>query len=264
MVQDAGSPVPATDDDSALAAPGALLARVRVVLVETSHPGNIGAAARAMKTMGLGKLTLVSPRLFPSAEATARASGADDVLQAATVVGSLAEAVADCGLVLGTTARTRHLEWPVLSPREAAAWSVAQPTTEDIAIVFGREQSGLSNEELAQCQRAIRIPTSPHFSSLNIAQAVQICVYEMRLQALGAALPAPAVADEPLATTGELAALVEHAKRVMEQVDYFKPDRPKLLPQRLQRLVARPGLTHSEVQILRGFLTKVEKYTKGG
>jgi len=264
MVQDAGSPVPATDDDSALAAPGALLARVRVVLVETSHPGNIGAAARAMKTMGLGKLTLVSPRLFPSAEATARASGADDVLQAATVVGSLAEAVADCGLVLGTTARTRHLEWPVLSPREAAAWSVAQPTTEDIALVFGREQSGLSNEELAQCQRAIRIPTSPHFSSLNIAQAVQICVYEMRLQALGAALPAPAIADEPLATTGELAALVEHAKRVMEQVDYFKPDRPKLLPQRLQRLVARPGLTHSEVQILRGFLTKVEKHTKGG
>lgn len=258
-MQEAGIQAPARDDGATDVAAVALLSRVRVVLVETSHPGNVGAAARALKTMGLGKLTLVRPRLFPSAEATVRASGADDVLQAATVVDTLAEAVADCGLVLGTTARTRHLEWPILTPRAAAAWSVAQPTTGDIALVFGREQSGLSNEELAQCQRAIRIPTSPEFCSLNIAQAVQICVYEMRLQALGEALPAPTAAEEPLATSGELAALVEHAKRVMEQVDYFKPDRPKLLPQRLQRLVTRPGLTHSEVQILRGFLTKVEK-----
>jgi tRNA (cytidine32/uridine32-2'-O)-methyltransferase len=264
MVQDAGTQTPARDNGIADAAAGALLARVRVVLVETSHPGNIGAAARAMKTMGLGQLWLVRPRIFPSAEATARASGADDLLQAATVVDTLADAVADCGLVLGTTARTRHLEWPVLTPRAAAAWSVAQPTTGDIALVFGREQSGLSNEELAQCQRAIRIPTSPDFSSLNIAQAVQICVYEMRLQALGEEVPLAPTADEPLATTGELAALVEHAKRVMEKVDYYKPDRPKLLPHRLQRLVARPGLTHSEVQILRGFLTKVEKSTGRG
>jgi tRNA (cytidine32/uridine32-2'-O)-methyltransferase len=252
MVQD---PMPADG------AAEAFLARLRVVLVETSHPGNIGAAARAMKTMGLRHLVLVAPRVFPSAEATARASGADDLLVAARIVDSLAEAIADCALVLGTTARMRHLEWPVMTPREAAGWCATQPTSHDIALVFGREQTGLTNTELALCQRAIRIPASPHFSSLNLAQAVQICAYEMRLQALGAAADQvpPPVEDDPLATTAELAALVEHAKRAMAKVDYFDPERPKLLPQRLQRLVARPGLTHSEVQILRGFLHKVEK-----
>lgn len=236
----------------------AWLARLRVVLVETSHPGNIGASARAMKTMGLRQLVLIRPKQFPSAEATARASGADDLLQAARVVDTLEEAIADCGLVFGTTARMRHLEWPVLTPREAAAWGAAQPTRDDIAIVFGREQSGLSNEELALCQRAIRIPTAAEFSSLNLAQAVQICAYELRVQALGDSAPVGGDED-PLATTAELAALVEHAKRAMELVDYFHPERPKLLPQRLQRLVARPGLTQSEVRILRGFLTKIEK-----
>lgn len=240
----------------------AALARLRVVLVETSHPGNIGAAARAMKTMGLQQLVLVRPRLFPSAEATARASGADDLLQAARVVDDLGAAIADCGLVFGTTARPRHLEWPVLTPRVAAAWSAAQPTRADVAIVFGREQSGLSNEELALCQRAIRIPTAATFSSLNLAQAVQICAYEWRVQALGEAVPANED-EEPLATTAELAGLVEHAKRAMQAVDYFKPERPKLLPTRLQRLVARPGLTQSEVRILRGFLTAIEKAVRG-
>jgi len=239
-----------------------LLSRTRVVLVETSHPGNIGAAARAMKTMGLRQLVLVRPRLFPSAEATARASGADDLLQAAVVVESLEAAIADCGLVLGTTARMRHLEWPVFAPREAAAWTLAQPTSGDVALVFGREQSGLANEELALCQRAIRIPTAPDFSSLNLGQAVQICAYEFRLAALGDAVPPP-VEEDPLATPAELAALVEHAKRAMATVDYYDPARPKLLPVRLQRLVARPGLARSEVQILRGFLTGVEKLADG-
>jgi len=240
----------------------AVLARIRVVLVETSHPGNIGAAARAMKTMGLRQLVLVRPRLFPSAEATARASGADDLLQAARVVDDIASAIADCGLVLGTTARTRHLEWPVMTPRVAAAWAAAQPTQADVAILFGREQSGLSNEELALCQRAIRIPTAADFSSLNLAQAVQICAYELRVQALGDAVSVGGD-DDPLATTAELAGLVEHAKRAMQAVDYFKPERPKLLPTRLQRLVARPGLTQSEVRILRGFLRAIEKAAGG-
>ena len=239
------------------------LARLRVVLVETSHPGNIGASARAMKTMGLRQLVLVRPRYFPSAEATARASGADNLLQEARVVDSLEAAIADCGLVFGTTARPRHLEWPVLTPREAAAQAAAQPGRSDIAVVFGREQSGLANEELALCQRAIRIPTASDFSSLNLAQAVQLCAYELRVQALGGSASIGGD-EEPLATTAELAALVEHTKRAMEVVDYFRPARPKHLPLRLQRLVARPGLTQSEVQILRGFLTKVEKLAGGG
>jgi len=240
----------------------AWLARLRVVLVETSHPGNIGAAARAMKTMGLRQLVLVRPQRFPSADATARASGADDVLQAARVVDDIASAIDDCGLVFGTTARPRHLEWPVMTPREAAAWAAAQSTPADIAILFGREQAGLSNDELALCQRAIRIPTDAAFSSLNLAQAVQICAYELRMQALGGIEPAGGDED-PLATTGELAGLVDHAKRAMQAVDYFKPARPKLLPTRLQRLVARPGLTQSEVRILRGFLTAIEKAVRG-
>lgn len=248
------------DDDSQ--ATQATLARLRVVLVETSHPGNIGATARAMKTMGLRQLVLVRPRLFPSAEATARASGADDLLQAARVVDDLPSAIADCGLVFGTTARPRHLEWPVMSPRDAAAWAAAQPSPADVAILFGREQSGLSNDELALCQRAIRIPTAASFSSLNLAQAVQICAYEWRVQALGEVGTPVASQDEPLATTAELAGLVEHAKRAMQAVDYFKPERPKLLPTRLQRLVARPGLTQSEVRILRGFLTAMEKVVR--
>jgi len=249
-----------TDDDPR--AMQAWLGRIRVVLVETSHPGNIGAAARAMKTMGLRQLVLVRPRLFPSAEATARASGADDLLQAARVVDDIESAIADCGLVFGTTARMRHLEWPVMTPREASNWAAAQPTQADIALLFGREQSGLSNEELALCQRAIRIPTATDFSSLNLAQAVQICAYELRVQVLGDEVPLGGDED-PLATTAELAGLVEHAKRVMQLVDYFKPERPKLLPSRLQRLVARPGLTQSEVRILRGFLTKIEKFGRG-
>ncbi len=228
-----------------------------VVLIETSHPGNIGAAARAMKTMGLGQLVLVNPRVFPSAEATARASGADNLLVDARVVASLDEAVADCGLVFGTTARPRYLDLAVTPPREAAAWAAAAPGDARIAIVFGREQTGLTNDELMRCQRAVRIPTDGDFSSLNIAQAVQICAYEWRLAALEGAAPAGAE-TETLATAAELAGLIKHAKATMTRVDYFKPARPKRLPDRLARLVGGAHLRHTEVQILRGFLTAVD------
>lgn len=235
-----------------------LLARTRIVLVETSHPGNIGAAARAMKTMGLKDLVLVNPKRFPSAEATARASGADNLLVAARVVTSLPDAVADCGLVLGTTARPRYLDLTVTPPREAAAFAASETADTPVAIVFGREQTGLTNEELLCCQRAIRIPTDAAFSSLNLAQAVQICAYEWRLAALAGAVPAGEGA-ETLATAAELAGLVEHAKRAMIRVDFFKPERPKRLPDRLARLVGGAHLRHTEVQILRGFLTAVEE-----
>ncbi len=235
-----------------------LLARTRIVLVETSHPGNIGAAARAMKTMGLQQLVLVNPKRFPSAEATARASGADNLLVAARVVESLPEAVADCGLVLGTTARPRYLDLPVTPPRDAASFAAAEAGEAPVAIVFGREQTGLTNEELLCCQRAIRIPTDGSFSSLNLAQAVQICAYEWRLAALAGAAPTVGEADV-LATAAELAGLVEHAKRTMTRVDFFHPERPKRLPDRLARLVGGTHLRHTEVQILRGFLTAVEE-----
>lgn len=233
-----------------------LLSRVRVVLIETSHPGNIGAAARAMKTMGLSELVLVNPRGFPSAEATARASGADDILMRARCVSTLAEAIADCGMTLGTTARARHLEWPLCGPREAAALLGGQPHDTRCALLFGREQSGLSNDELALCQRVIRIPTEEAFSSLNLAHAVQICAYELRLAALA---PATAPDDEPLATAQELADTVAHVSRLMQRVGFFNPERPKLLPVRIRRFVNRGGLKRSEMRILRGFCTAIEE-----
>ena len=161
------------------------LHRVRIVLVEPTHPGNVGAAARAMKAMGLDRLCLVAPRRFPSAEATARAAGADDVLHAARIVESLDDALADCGFVLGTTARPRRIEWPVLDAREGARRAVAQAARTPVAVVFGRESAGLTNAELDRCHALVRIPAAARFSSLNVAAAVQIIAYEMRVAAHG-------------------------------------------------------------------------------
>lgn len=239
--------------------------RVRFVLVGTTHPGNIGASARAMKAMGFSDLQLVSPKTFPAAEATARASGADDLLARASVVANLAEAVTDCALVIGTTARDRHLEWPVLSPRDAAARIAGVLNDGPVAVVFGREQSGLSNAELDRCQHAIRIPTNPAFNSLNLAQAVQVCAYEVRQALLARGEREPAGGDpapEPLADAGELDRLHRHLIEVMTAVGYFDPANPRLLPRRLRRLLNRSELQRSEVQILRGFLSAVER--RGG
>lgn len=237
----------------------ARLASLRIVLVETSHPGNIGSAARAMKTMGLRHLVLVNPREFPSAAATANASGADDILHVASRHESLADAVADCGMVVGTTARPRYLEWPVESPRAMAQAVMALPAGTRCALVFGREQSGLSNEELALCRRVIRIPTDEAFSSLNLAQAVQLCAYELRLAALADTPLKLVVDDEPLATAKETDDAIEHLLRVMQRVEFYNPERPKRLPGRLQRLINRSDLKRSEVRILRGFLTAIEE-----
>ena len=164
---------------------GRTLHRVRIVLVEPTHPGNVGAAARAMKAMGLDRLVLVAPKRFPSTEATARAAGADDVLHEAQVVESLDDALADCGYVLGTTARPRRIEWPVLDAREGAFRAIAQAARTPVAVVFGRESAGLTNAELDRCSALVRIPAAAHFSSLNVAAAVQILAYEMRVAAHG-------------------------------------------------------------------------------
>lgn len=250
--------------DKAGNAPLERMGRVRVVLVETTHPGNIGAVARAMKVMGLSRLYLVNPKIFPSAQATARAAGADDLLVNAVICGSLEKALGGCVLVIGATARGRRLEWPVGTPREAAAWTDAATWQGDVAVVFGRENCGLSNAELDTCQRVVRIPTSAGFQSLNIAQAVQICAYEIRLalEDTSASMSKLAPASDPPATAEQLDGLLGHAVDVMQDVGYLAPTRPKLLKRRLRRLFSRSALQHSEVQILRGFLSAIEQRLK--
>lgn len=234
------------------------LTDVTVVLVGTSHAGNIGAAARAMKTMGLSRLVLVAPRGFPSAEATARAAGADDVLAGAAVVQRLEDAVSDRALVLGTSARSRHLQWPELTPREAAERALARRPS---AIVFGRERSGLSNEELDRCQALIRIPTAADYASLNLAAAVQLLAYELRLAALASmSASAQQVVDPETVTHGELEGFYAHLDEVLVSIGYLDPEAPKLLRRRLRRLFNRATPDRAELNILRGILSAVQKH----
>jgi len=229
---------------------------IQFVLVGTTHPGNIGASARAMKSMGFSEMTLVSPKTFPAAAATAMASGADDVLAGARVLSSLGLAVSRCALVVGTTARERHLQWPVLTPAEAGERIREALHEGPVAIVFGREQAGLSNAELDLCHHAIRIPTNPAFQSLNLAQAVQVCAYELRQALLAPATPRPAEMEDRdrLATTAELEQLHQHLIESMTAVGYFDPSNPRLLERRIRRLINRSMMRQSEAQILRGFL----------
>lgn len=236
------------------------LQQVRVVLVHTSHPGNIGAAARAMKTMGLARLELVTPRSFPDAEAAARASGADDILDRARVHGTLAAAIADCQLVLGTTARSRTLAWPTLEPRAAAALALEHAAAgERVALVFGREKSGLSNAELDLCHAAIHIPTAPDYGSLNLAAAVQVLAYELYLASLGER-PPPKRRDEayPPATAAEMAGFFTHLEETLTDIGFLNPAQPRLLMRRLRRLFQRARPDRNEINILRGVLSAVQ------
>lgn len=243
---------------------------LRFVLVETSHPGNIGAAARALKTMGFDQLALVSPRQFPSAEATVRASGADDILQQARLFESLADAVADCSAVYGTSARSRSIEWPTLNPWELAeqVHSRSNPSRDDadtVAVVFGRESSGLRNDELMLCTGRVHIPANPAYSSLNVASAVQILAYELATVAQrGACAATGAAADagdaEPLADQADMGRFYSHLETVLTRIGYYDPAKPRLLMRRLHRLFNRATLSRSELQILRGILVAVEKH----
>lgn len=241
-----------------------LMARVRVVLVGTSHPGNIGSAARAMKAMGLTQLHLVAPARFPDDEATALAVGAADLLVGATVHATLAAALAGVEVVYATSARGRRIDWPTLSPRAAAADIVSRHGAQ-VAVVFGPERSGLANSDLDLCQRLIEIPTVPDFSSLNLAQAVQIIAYE--LYAAAPMVVAPLRRNRRLsdqyASAEDIADLQRHCMRVMAEVEFYAPSKPKLLDRRLRRLFGRAQLRDSEVQILRGFLTAVEETLAG-
>lgn len=237
------------------------LDRVRVVLVDTSHPGNIGAVARAMRTMGLMRLALVRPKQFPSAEATARAAGADELLYDAAVFESLDDALADCVWVVGTTVRSRHLELPRLDPRGFAARAVHESAAGPVALVFGREQTGLSNKELDRCQAIASIDADPRFGSLNLAAAAQVFFYELRL-AFGertqkSEVIGCEVVDAP--TSLELEGLYAHLERTLTDIGYYNPEHPKLLMRRLRQLYARAQPDRSELNILRGILSATQR-----
>lgn len=234
---------------------------VRIVLVGTTHPGNIGAVARAMKNMGFQDLVLVSPRFFPHDEATARASGAEDVLAASRVVATLDEALADCHFAAGASARSRAIEWPTLAPRQCAARLVDESAAGTVAVVMGPEKSGLSNEHLDRCQALVRIPTDPEFSSLNIAMAVQVICYELRLAQLAA--PAPQTPDVPPATAADMEHFYRHLETVLTDSGFLNPENPRTLMRRLRRLFAKAQPDKNEVNILRGILTAVQPREPG-
>ena len=233
------------------------LGRVRIVLSRTSHPGNIGAAARAMKTMGLSQLVLVSPQSFPDPVATARAAGADDILQSARVVGSLAEALEGTVFAAAMTARRREMAVPMKWARDAAGELVHLAAKGDVALVFGNETKGLSNEDVALCHMPVTIPVSPEYSSLNLGAAVQVLSYELRMAALDPGR-APALEFEP-ATHEQIEGFYAHLDRAITASGFFNPVSSKRLWPRIRRLYGRIRLEKDEVNILRGMLTAFEK-----
>lgn len=242
------------------------LGQFRVVLINTTHPGNIGATARAMKVMGLSRLHLVNPKIFPSADATARASGADDILQHATVHDSLEPALEGCGLVLGTSARLRSLPMPLLDARAAAGQAVAESGRHEVALLFGRERHGLTNEEMQRCNFLVNIPTNPDYGSLNIAQAVQIMAYELRLGAItadggqvGVAVPP---ADWAPVDGAQMDLLFEHLEQTLLDLEFLNPKQPKKLMARLRRLFNRARPDQNEMNILRGILRAAQDAAK--
>ena len=235
--------------------------RIRVVLVNTTQPGNIGGAARAMMNMGLSRLYLVQPEVFPSDRAVWRAAGATSVLESAVVVDSFDEAVADCHMVVGISARERRIPWPLVDPRECSARLLAEPEQSEIALVFGREHSGLTNDELQKCHLHVHIPSNPEYSSLNLCAAVQVLAYELRMHALGLAaeLPISEDWDEPFARNKSVDLLLEHFERAMVNTGFHDPENPRQTMTRLRRMINRIRPDESEVQILRGFLASTEK-----
>lgn len=235
---------------------------VRIILVGTTHPGNIGAAARAMKNMGLSDLVLVNPRYFPHEDATARASGAEDILDETRVVDSLDQALADCVYAAGASARSRALEWPSTPPRACAERLVQESAGGTVAVVFGPEKSGLTNEDLDRCNTLLTIPTDPTFCSLNIAMAVQIICYELRLlQHEISASPDP---ESPPATSEELEHFYDHLESVLTDSGFLNPDKPRLLMRRLRRLFIKAEPDKNEINILRGILTALEPGKNAG
>ena len=244
----------------------AAAARLRVVLVGTQHPGNIGAAARALKTMGLARLVLVAPEDYPSDEAYRRAAGADDLLGDAPVMATLAEAVADCHFVLGCTARSRRVQLEEHAPRQAAALAVARAAAGgEVALVFGRERTGLSNEELQLCHAAVHIPANPDYSSLNLAAAVQVLAYELRLALLEGVVTAPAEQahpDETPASHAHMEGFFAQLGETLDAIDFHKGRTPDSAMRKLRRLFAKADLNEQEVRLLRGILADAQRMAR--
>lgn len=235
-----------------------MLNNIRIVLVNTSHPGNIGSSARAMKTMGIRDLYLVGPRDFPSPKANELAAGADDILDNATVVDDLPSALKECQLVIASSARPRELAMPGFDPRGCAERVVTEAQAAPVAIVFGREHAGLTNEELLQCHYHVLIPSHPDYHSLNLSQAVQVLCYEVRMRYLAGNLP-DFVREEPYASHDEMERFYVHLKKALIDINFLRPRSPKRIMPRLRRLFGRIRLEAMEVQLLRGILTLMEK-----
>jgi len=262
------------------------LAQIRIVMVNTTLPANIGAAARALKTMGLTQLVLVAPKIFPSPDATALAAGASDLLEHAQVVDCLEAAIADCHLVFGTSARSRNLPWPLLDARPATALAYQSAAQgQQVAIVFGREDRGLTNDELALCHYHLSIPTNPVYGVLNVAAAIQLICYELRMHALSADTDDRAVDghkttdadgqpqmpivtqhtqwDEPLVDQSAMQQFYQHLERMLADIDFLDPQNPRLLPLRLKRLFGRIRLDQTEYNLLRGIFGRVQALRHG-
>ncbi len=234
---------------------------IRIVLVGTTHPGNIGAVARAMKNMGLSELYLVNPKVFPHEDATARASGASDILERARVVDSLDEALVDCVYVAGASARSRTINWPCMGPRDCAERMIQENEHGDVACVFGPEKTGLHNDDLDLCHTLLTIPTDPGFSSLNLAMAVQVFTYEVRVASMLGEGPVFDV-EAPPATSDEMERFYEHLENVLRDIRFLDPDNPRHLMRRMRRLFIRARPDKNEVNILRGILTAVDRTRK--
>ena len=241
-----------------------MLNNIKIILVETSHAGNIGGVARAMKNMSLSQLRLVSPKHFPNADATARASGADDVLANAIVYDDINAAISDCQLVIGCSARARTISWPELNPRENAIKCISQPQENNIALIFGRENSGLKNHELDLCHYLLRIPCNEDYSSLNLAAAVQVIVYELFMEK-GQAQNRANIGDKgetPLATAEKMNLFYEHLQQTLTDIGFLRPDKTASLMRRLRRIYNRTQLDNKELDILRGILRFSQNHNK--
>ncbi len=240
-----------------------MLSHIKIVLVETTHPGNIGAVARAMKNMKMNNLWLVSPKIFPSADATSRASGADDVLAKATVCRSLREAIADCQLVLGASARCRTISWPEMTPRQCAEKVMINEPDQKVAIIFGRENSGLKNHELDLCHFLLRIPCNREYSSLNIAAAVQVVCYELFVASDMQETVANGDKGEcPLATAMQMESFYAHLYQTLTDIGFMHPDKSKSIMRRLRRIYNRIQLDTKELDILRGILRMSQNHQR--
>jgi tRNA (cytidine32/uridine32-2'-O)-methyltransferase len=235
------------------------LQNIRIVMIATTHPGNVGAAARAMHNMCISRLSLVDPQCPIGDVAYGRASGANVILDNRETHADLRSAIADCSVVIATTARRRSLQWPELEPQEMAEMLFTLDDDRQVALVFGRENSGLSNDELQMCNQMVCIPTNPDFSSLNVASAIQVLCYEIyRYQSKPYEIPAPSGQDLP-ASRGEVEGYIDHLRQTLDDCGFLNPQQPEMIMQRLRRLYMRSELTHTEINILRGILSSFGK-----